>query len=78
MSDHCRHCRFDVKQATGARACPFNHLYWDFIARHADRFGNNPRMAMPLATLRKMDPARLAALRAEARAFLDRVAPEAA
>jgi deoxyribodipyrimidine photolyase-related protein len=76
MSDHCRKCAFDVKAAVGERACPFNYLYWDFIARHAARFAGNPRMAMPLATLRKMDPARLAAMRAQAAEFLDRVAPE--
>jgi len=76
MSDHCRHCAHDVKAATGPRACPFNFLYWDFMARHAERFANNPRLAMPLATLRKMDPARVAAMRGEARAYLDRVAPE--
>ncbi|WP_027284541.1 cryptochrome/photolyase family protein [Rubritepida flocculans] len=75
MSDHCARCRFDVKRSAGEGACPFNFLYWDFIARHAERFAANPRMAMPLATLRKMDPAKLAAMRAEARAFLDRHAP---
>jgi deoxyribodipyrimidine photolyase-related protein len=75
MSDHCGKCRFDVKASTGPRACPFNHLYWDFIARHERRFASNPRMGMPLANLRKMDPAKLAAMRAEAKAFLDRYAP---
>ncbi|WP_270938888.1 cryptochrome/photolyase family protein [Falsiroseomonas oryzae] len=70
MSDHCRGCAFDVKQATGARACPFNFLYWDFIARHADRFARNPRMAMPLRTLAKMDPRKVQAMRAQAAAFL--------
>ncbi len=75
MSDHCGTCRFDVKASTGPRACPFNHLYWDFIARHAQRFAANPRMAMPLANLRKMDAGKLAAMREEARAFLDRHAP---
>ena len=70
MSDHCRACAHDVKQATGPRACPFNFLYWDFIARHADRFAANPRMAMPLRTLGKMDPGKVAAMRAEAARFL--------
>ncbi len=75
MSDHCGRCRFDVKRSAGEGACPFNALYWDFIARHAERFAANPRMAMPLATLRKMDPAKLAAMRATAAAHLDSVAP---
>lgn len=75
MSDHCGKCRFDVKASTGPRACPFNYLYWDFIARHATRFAPNPRMGMPLANLRKMDAAKLTALRAEAKTFLDRHAP---
>lgn len=74
MSDHCRGCAFDVKAATGARACPFNFLYWDFIARHAGRLARNPRMAMPLRTLAKMDPRKVAAMRTQAAAFLDALA----
>ncbi len=71
MSDHCRDCAYDVRESLGPRACPFNALYWDFIARHAARFRDNPRMAMPLRNLERMDPARLSALRAQATAFLD-------
>jgi len=71
MSDYCRGCHYDVKQSTGERACPFNYLYWDFIARHAERFAGNNRMAMPLMGLRKMDAAKLAAMRADAAAFLE-------
>jgi deoxyribodipyrimidine photolyase-related protein len=71
MSDHCRGCAYDVKQATGPRACPFNYLYWDFMARNAERLARNPRMAMPLRTLARMEPKKLQAMRADARAFLD-------
>jgi deoxyribodipyrimidine photolyase-related protein len=70
MSDHCRGCAYDVRESLGPGACPFNALYWDFIARHATRFASNPRMAMPLRNLARMDPARIAALRAQAAAFL--------
>ena len=70
MSDYCRSCAYDVKQATGPGACPFNALYWDFLARHERRFANNPRLAMPLQTWRKMDPAKRQALRDSAAAFL--------
>jgi deoxyribodipyrimidine photolyase-related protein len=44
MSDYCGSCQFEVKQRTGPKACPFNALYWDFIARHKTRFAKNPRM----------------------------------
>ncbi len=45
MSNHCGTCRYDVKKRTEPQACPFNALYWDFIGRHRDRIGGNPRMA---------------------------------
>ena len=70
MSDYCGGCHYDVKDAVGERGCPFNALYWDFMARHAARFAGNQRMAMPLRTLAKMDPARVAALRSRAAGFL--------
>ncbi|WP_431284253.1 cryptochrome/photolyase family protein [Humitalea sp. 24SJ18S-53] len=75
MSDYCGACAHDVKDAVGERACPFNFLYWDFIARHAERFENNPRMAMPVRGLRNMLPEKVKAMRDRARAFLDAVAP---
>jgi deoxyribodipyrimidine photolyase-related protein len=71
MGDYCRGCAHDPKDATGPRACPFNFLYWDFIARHAEDFARNPRMAMPVMGLRKLKPEKLAAMRAKAQAFLD-------
>jgi deoxyribodipyrimidine photolyase-related protein len=70
MSNYCRGCAYDVKQATGASACPFNFLYWDFIARHAERFASNVRMAMPLRNWQRMDPARRDAIRGQAADFL--------
>ena len=70
MSDYCRGCRYDVKDAVGPNACPFNALYWDFMARHAQRFAGNLRMSMPLRTLAKMDPARIQLLRRRAQLFL--------
>ena len=69
MSDYCHGCDYDVKRSVGEGACPFNALYWDFLARHADRFARNPRIAMPLRSLAKMDPAKVAALRAQAAGF---------
>ena len=44
MSDYCGGCAYRVKEKTGERACPFNLLYWHFLARHRERFRANPRM----------------------------------
>jgi deoxyribodipyrimidine photolyase-related protein len=66
MSDYCGDCHYTVGTPTGERACPFNALYWDFIARHAARFENNPRMAMPVRSWNKFDKTRRTSLRARA------------
>ena len=70
MSDYCRRCHYDVKDGVGERGCPFNALYWDFIARHRERFAGNTRMAMPVRSVERMEPGRLAALRGRAAAVL--------
>ena len=70
MSDYCKSCHYDVKDAAGDRGCPFNALYWDFMARHHDRFAGNQRMSMTIRTLERMDPPKLAAIRARAGTFL--------
>jgi deoxyribodipyrimidine photolyase-related protein len=45
MSDYCGDCEYDRSKRTGDDACPFTTLYWDFMARHHDRFVRNPRVA---------------------------------
>ena len=70
MSDYCRHCRYDVKQRTGSDACPFNALYWDFLARHRDKLGDNRRLAMPYRTWDKQSEDARSATLTHAAAFL--------
>jgi deoxyribodipyrimidine photolyase-related protein len=60
-------------EGKGERACPFNLMYWDFVGRHAERFRTNPRMAQIVRSWEKMTPAKQAAIRAEAGAFLGRM-----
>ncbi len=76
MSDYCRGCRYNPKTRVGPGACPFTTLYWDFLARHRQRFAANPRMAMPLKNLDRLSDTELNAIRHQAanlRADLDGV-----
>jgi deoxyribodipyrimidine photolyase-related protein len=75
MSDYCKGCRYNVQEKTGANACPFNYLYWDFLLRNADKLKKNPRLAMIYATLAKMSDTQRAAIIENAQGFLDDVAP---
>ena len=70
MSDYCRGCRYDPKQRLGEAACPWNALYWDFIARHADRWAGNHRMAVIVKAWAAKPAEEQAALRAAAAAHL--------
>jgi deoxyribodipyrimidine photolyase-related protein len=70
MSDYCGGCRYQVKLKTGASACPFNYLYWDFVARHSERLKGNPRMAQMVRTWEKFRPERQAEVKADASRFL--------
>jgi deoxyribodipyrimidine photolyase-related protein len=54
MSNHCKGCRFDPRRRVGDDACPFTTLYWDFIARHRDRFAANHRMSRVVANLDRL------------------------
>lgn len=56
MSDYCGGCAYDVRQRTGAGACPFNRLYWHFLVRHRARFASNPRMAQMYRTWDRFAP----------------------
>jgi deoxyribodipyrimidine photolyase-related protein len=48
MSDYCTICSFNPKTD-----CPFVSLYWAFLARHEAALKSNPRLRMPMASLRK-------------------------
>ncbi len=73
MSDYCGKCRYDVKAATGERACPFNFLYWDFISRNERQLGGNGGMTMPVRTLARMEAGRRTDIDAAAARFLARM-----
>jgi deoxyribodipyrimidine photolyase-related protein len=71
MSDYCGSCQFDVKQRTGSKACPFNALYWNFIATHFERFRRNPRMAQTCTTYNRFADDEKMRISESANAFLN-------
>ncbi len=73
MSDYCGNCAYSVKAKSGAKACPFNYLYWDFIARHRERIKGNPRMAQMVRTWDKFSPERQAEVKGDAAQFLNKL-----
>jgi deoxyribodipyrimidine photolyase-related protein len=69
MGNHCAGCRYDPALSTGAKACPFTTLYWDFLLRHEKRLAANPRMVMQVRNLGRLDAAARAAIAAQADAL---------
>jgi len=69
MGHYCGTCHYNVNDRTGPRACPFNALYWHFLARNRERFlseearpGMMVRLGMPYRTWDKMPAATRQAL----------------
>ncbi|WBU58059.1 cryptochrome/photolyase family protein [Paracoccus sediminicola] len=75
MSDYCGDCVYDPKARTGEGACPWNALYWDFIARHEKRFGENHRMRMMVASWHRKSAKDQQALRKAAAAHVKSLTP---
>lgn len=73
----CANCRYDSARSDGPGACPFNHLYWDFLERNGKAFEGNPRMTMPLRGLARLDAATREDHRREAQAWRARAAAAA-
>jgi deoxyribodipyrimidine photolyase-related protein len=71
MSNHCKTCRYDVKQRTGPTACPLNSLYWDFLARHEGLLSSNQRLWRMYDGWRRFSADEQARIRAQAAGFLE-------
>ncbi|MEW5741398.1 MAG: hypothetical protein AB1938_20930 [Myxococcota bacterium] len=71
----CARCAFDPDARTGPDACPFNALYWDFMATHRARLSKNVRLRTLLGTLDRFSPEHLAEVRRMAEAHRASLAP---
>jgi deoxyribodipyrimidine photolyase-related protein len=66
MSPHCKGCRYDPALRKGVTACPFTTLYWDYLMRHEATLARNPRMALQVKNLARLDAAERQAVQARA------------
>ena len=55
MSDYCASCYYNKNLKTGERACPFNSMYWNFLAVNRKLLISNQRMSMMYSVWDKMD-----------------------
>jgi deoxyribodipyrimidine photolyase-related protein len=75
MSNHCQGCQYDPAQSTGPTACPYTTLYWDFLIRHEALLKKNPRMAMQLKNLSRLDESARQAISSQASTHRQRQIP---
>lgn len=50
MSNFCEKCHYDPNQMFGEKACPFNALYWHFLARNRYKLEYNQRLSYVYST----------------------------
>jgi deoxyribodipyrimidine photolyase-related protein len=70
MSDYCENCSFKVSKKNGPQACPFNYLYWDFLARNRAKLANNHRLGMMYKTYDRMGEDKKQAIADDSARFL--------
>lgn len=71
MSDYCKKCHYKVSKKNGETACPFNYLYWDFLARNRVKLQGNARLGMMYKTYDRMNDEKKQAIAQDSAAFLD-------
>ena len=72
MSNYCKGCKYDPAQATGAKACPFTTLYWDYLLQHEARLRGNQRMSMQLKNLGRLSAEQRGEIQEQARRVRER------
>ena len=73
MSNFCERCPYDVNQTTEENACPFNALYWDFMARNRDKLKQNQRLPYVYATWEKFGVEKQHAIREKSKEIFEKI-----
>lgn len=66
MSNYCDQCCYKPDDAETDKACPFTTLYWEFLARHRQRFAHHPRLALQVKHLDSQSEVKRVAIAARA------------
>lgn len=75
MSNYCKNCTYKVSKKNGDHACPFNYLYWDFLARNREKLATNHRIGMMYKTYDRMSDEKKKAITDDSRRFLKGLKP---
>jgi deoxyribodipyrimidine photolyase-related protein len=70
MSNYCSGCSYEPETRTGPKACPMTTLYWNFLDEHEASFAANPRTALMVKNLQRMDAEERRAVKARAAQML--------
>jgi deoxyribodipyrimidine photolyase-related protein len=70
MSNYCTGCAYEPETRTGDKACPLTTLYWNFLDQHKASFASNPRTALMVKNLQRMDDSERQAVRQRAAQML--------
>lgn len=70
MSNYCDNCQYSIKEKTGENACPFNYLYWHFVANNYDVLSKNHRMSMICNSYTKMSDDKQKQITKDSQSFL--------
>jgi len=73
MGNYCKKCIYNPDETTGEKSCPFNALYWDFLARNESVLRGNQRMPYMFATWDKFGPEKQESIRTQAQIVLQRM-----
>jgi deoxyribodipyrimidine photolyase-related protein len=71
MSNYCKNCQYSVTKKNGDNACPFNYLYWSFLAKNRSKLGQNHRLTMMYGVYDRMSDDKKMLIERDSKAFLE-------
>ncbi len=73
MSNFCDNCFYKPNDMLDEKACPFNALYWDFLARNRDKLEHNQRLPYVYSAWNKFSIEKQNAIKKKASMILRRM-----